>query len=161
LRANRALVKGSLRVRLEIFIGLAGPGIQKDDYGRPYPKMASHVYRTDGRLINRMLMLQGLGYYYPFNPRESGTIASTMLHAQRDAMSRGVGLWTDRKAYLTGPYDGNRRSMRFHEPGCSLGKQIHPENRVRFETRWEAHWEGFMPAGCCLASPVKKELKRR
>jgi micrococcal nuclease len=150
LRANRALVKGR-RVRL-----VSGSPV-KDDYGR----ILAYVYRTDGRLINRMLMLQGLGYYYPFNPRESGTIASTMLHAQRDAMSRGVGLWTDRKAYLTGPYDGNRRSMRFHEPGCSMGKQIHPENRVRFETRWEAHWEGFMPAGCCLASPVKKELKRR
>lgn len=150
LRVNRGLVKGR-RVRLV----LGSP--VKDDYGRTL----AYVYRPDGRLINRMLMLQGLGHYYPFNPRESGTIAATMLRAQRDAMSRGVGLWADRKAYSTGPYDGNRRSMRFHEPWCTRGKQTHAKNRLRFETRWEAHWEGFMPAGCCLASPVKKELKRR
>ncbi len=147
---NERHVNGK-RVRL---VAASSP---KDRYGR----LLAFVFDTHGRMINRLLILNGLAYYYPLTAPEVHSVSIKLLAAQRHAMDRGIGIWADRKFYRTGPYLGNRKSMRFHDPDCPYGSRTGKRNRIYFDTRWEAHWAGFLPAGRCLASPIKKELKRR
>ena len=150
LAANRNQVKGN-RLRLEL-----GKRV-KDRYGR----MLAYVFDRNDCLINQVLVRKGLAIYYPFHPKNADKMAKKLLSAQRNAMTQGIGLWADRKAFMTGPFTGNRRSMRFHLFNCPYCSNIRPNNRVHFNTRWDAYWAGYAPCGHCLSSSIKKELKRR
>ena len=150
LDVNRKQVQGQ-KLRLEM------GERKKDRYGR----LLAYVFDRHGRMINRMLIQQGLAIYYPFNPKDSETISEKLLSVQRKAMQQGVGIWADRKALMSGPFKGNRRSLRFHKPDCPYGKKIRTKNSLHFNSRWDAFWAGYAPCGRCLSSPIKKELKRR
>jgi micrococcal nuclease len=147
-KINRQLVDGK-RVRLE-------QGREPhDQYGR----ILAYVYDEKGRMINQVLMIKGLGYFY--GHRSNIRILDDMLlSAQRRAMQEHVGIWKE-LPLQTAPFIANSRTRRFHTPQCRFGKAIDSKNEVRFKSLWAAYWQGYAPCDRCLSSSIKKELKHR
>jgi micrococcal nuclease len=120
-----------------------------DHYGRTL----AYVYRRDGLFVNAELLKQGLAHV-SLRPPNTGQ-QQTLLAAQRNAMQAGRGLWrwVTKDAVPKQPYQGNRRSMRFHAADCPNGKRISPKNRIQLENQWAAFWSGFAPARGCMVFP--------
>ena len=103
--------------------------------------------RKDGPFVNAEILSNGYAYLLYHRPNIKHN--SVMLQSQRAAMSAKKGIWqnwTERKKN----YVANKRSRRFHLPACPFGKRIKPQNRVVFQTKWEAFWEGYAPAKRCM-----------
>ena len=120
-----------------------------DRYGRTL----AYVYRRDGLFVNAELLKRGLAHVL-LRPPNTGQ-QQTLLAAQRDAMQagRGVWRWVAKDAISHQPYQGNRRSMRFHAHDCPNGKRISKKNRIRFTNQWAAFWSGYAPAKGCMVFP--------
>ena len=134
--ANRSLVAGHR-------IQLAGDHERHDRYGR----LLAYVYLADGTMVNAELLRRGLAIVLYKHPNT--TMFSQLLDAQRIAMRAGRGLWqvkdTDGPAVL-----GNRNSRRFHLASCPGARKIHPSNRLVFQKKWDAYWDGYSPARDCI-----------
>lgn len=133
---NRLLVLNR-RIRLEF------DRQRTDRHGR----WLAYVFTEDGTFVNRELLLQGLAFclFKPPNTRHE----AALLDAQRSAMKAGRGLW-EGWSETGGPYVGNRNSRVFHLSNCPNGQKIARRNRVRFDSRWEAFWQGYAPARGCI-----------
>ena len=133
-RRNKELVL-TRKVRLEF-------GPRRED---PYGRLLAYVYLEDGRLVNEILLEEGLAWLYDWKGLR---LRRRLLLAQRRALSGRRGLWALRvrpEPY----YIGNRRSLKFHRPGCTFGRKTSRRYRVRFKTRFEALWEGYAPCRRC------------
>lgn len=135
LAANKALVSGQ-KVRLEL------DREEKDHYGR----LLAYVYREDGRCVNTEMIAGGWAYVLYKKPNDRHD--QILLEAQRRAMTAGIGIW-GRWHEAAEAIVGNRRSRRFHLERCPESKKIHPKNRVRLASRWEAYWQGYAPSKKC------------
>jgi micrococcal nuclease len=133
---NRHLVHRK-RIRLEL------DQETHDGYGR----LLAYVYVRGNQMINEQMVLNGLAYFYPHWP--NNRYDDLLLKAQRKAMLATRGIWrrwkeNDRKVI------GNRRSRRFHASTCPDAEKIKARNRIRFDTPWQAFWEGYAPARDCI-----------
>jgi len=134
--ANRSLVAGQR-------IQLAGDHEPRDRYGR----QLFYVYLADGTLVNAELLNLGLAIVLYKDPNT--TLFSRLLEAQRNAMRAKRGLWQN--ADMDGPaVVGNRNSRRFHLASCPGANKIHPSNRLVFQKKWDAYWDGYSPARDCI-----------
>ena len=116
---------------------------RNDQYGR----LLAYIFLKDGTFVNAEILSNGYAYLLVHRPNIKHH--SVMLQSQRAAMSAKKGIWqswTERKKN----YVANKRSRRFHLPTCPFGKRIKPQNRVAFQKKWEAFWEGYAPAKRCM-----------
>jgi micrococcal nuclease len=135
-RFNAGLVKKK-KVRLEF-------DIEPNDR---YHRRLAYVFLKDGTFVNAEMLSQGYAYLLYLRPNVK--YYSTLLTSQRTAMSAKKGIWQNwREQNAT--YIGNKRSRRFHLPTCSSGKRIKPRNRLIFQRKWDAYWEGYAPAKRCM-----------
>lgn len=113
-----------------------------DQYGRTL----AYVHLPGGPFVNLQMIEAGLAYFVFRKP--NNRYDQAFLEAQRKAMKAGRGIWKDMQK-AEGPWIGNRRSKRFHDPDCPFGRQVSRRNRIEFDTRWEAFWAGYAPARRC------------
>lgn len=134
---NRRLVgKGALRLETDVE--------PRDRFGR----LLGYLYLADGTLVNARLVEEGLAVCLPSPPNTRHR--ERLREAQRQAMSRALGIWRDWREPAAGPYRGNHFAGRFHRADCPGAARIHPRRRIPFATQWEAYWAGHAPAGDCL-----------
>ena len=141
-KINEKLVKGA-RLRL------AFDEEQRDRYGRTL----AYVYLENGLFVNAEMVKQGCANVLCQSPNVK--MAKTLLAAQREAMTSGVGIWkyVDRYEQPPHSYRGNRNSKRFHAYDCPKGKRMSPRNQVWLKNKWEAFWQGYSPARGCIVFP--------
>ena len=135
-RYNSRLVKQK-KVRLE-------SDVEPNDR---FQRQLAYVFLQDGTFINAEMLSQGYAYLLYIRPNVK--YHAVLLAAQRSAMSGKKGIWQNWDEQKT-TYLGNKRSRRFHLPTCASGKRIKAKNRIVFQKKWDAYWEGFAPAGRCL-----------
>lgn len=119
-----------------------------DHFGR----RLGYVFSLDNTFINLELLRSGLATYLHKPPNLK--YAEKLLQAQRKAMLDGKGVWhawSERDQ----SYVGNRKSKRFHLPGCRFGKKIASYNRVEFLRQWDAYWQGYSPCKKCIKNRFK------
>ncbi|SHE28485.1 micrococcal nuclease [Desulfofundulus australicus DSM 11792] len=99
------------------------------------------------RMFNAELLLKGYAQVMTVPPNVK--YAELFARLQREAREEERGLWglevQDKEPY----YLGNARSRKFHRPDCQYGRQIAPDNRVKFATRDEALDAGYEPCNSC------------
>ncbi len=127
----------------------------RDSYGR----IVGVLRLPDGRLVNEVLLAEGLAFYYPHPTQGSGDspwLHERLLEAQRQAMRRGRGVWPHLLALpdWKRPMRGNARSLRFFSMDCEGADRISPGNRVEFSNAHEAFGAGYAPARHCGLWPV-------
>jgi micrococcal nuclease len=64
-------------------------------------------------------------------------------------MEKGLGLWRMDLKKKGKIYLGNRKTFRFHFPGCPFAKKIAKTNGIRFSSEYDAFWEGYSPCRRC------------
>lgn len=134
---NKELVLGR-RVRLEV------AKERRDRFGR----FLAHVFSADDILVGEALLLAGLASCFPFEPH---AYEKRFLKAQRLAMKQQKGRWYQwKEPNPQYTYIGNKRSQRFHRSDCHKAKTISRKNRVRYQTMWDAYFDGYAPAKGCL-----------
>lgn len=136
LALNRHLVLRK-RVRIEL------DEETHDAYGR----LLAYVFLPGGRMVNEQMLLEGLAYVLPHRP--NSRYDALLLRAQRTAMQAARGIWPRWKE-MERQVIGNRRSRRFHARSCPNSRKIGARNRIRFDSPWEAFWEGYAPARKCF-----------
>lgn len=112
-----------------------------------YERLLAYVFLKDGTFVNAEILANGYAYLLYHRPNIKHN--SVMLQSQRAAMSAKKGIWQNWAEHKRN-YVANKRSRRFHLPTCPYGKRITPQNRVVFQKKWEAFWEGYAPAKRCL-----------
>ena len=133
---NRAAVSKS-RVRLEF------DQERKDHHGR----LLAYVFLEDGDMVNVLLVKKGLARVLAVKPNLK--YFQILLDSQRAAMRDKIGLWTKTAERPEPFYLGNRKSYRFHRPGCPFAKEIAPTNVIKFPDSFKAYWEGFNACRRC------------
>ena len=136
-KCNRDLVLNS-EVRLEF-------DVQKED---TYNRLLAYVYTKNGEMVNTLLVRKGFAHVMAHTPNLR--YFPLLLSCQRQAMTKGLGIWQRKEARQEPYYVGNRKSFRFHRPTCVFGRHTRPRNVERFETRRAAFWKGFSPCRHCL-----------
>jgi micrococcal nuclease len=133
---NASLVNRKI-VRLEF---------DKERYDQ-YERLLAYVFLKDGTFVNAEIL--SIGYAYLLYHRPNIKHNSAMLQSQREAMSAKKGIWKNWTEHKKN-YVANKRSRRFHLPTCPYGKRIKPRNKIVFQKKWEAFWEGYAPAKRCM-----------
>lgn len=133
---NRELVQGK-RVRI----------LFDEEKADRHDRLLAYVFTEGGLLVNLALLEKGFGWV--LFDRKRLKYADAFIEAQRQAMKKGVGVWSRLPRKGEAHYLGNRSSNRFHRPSCPWGKKTSPGNVVRFKTVYEAFWEGFSPCRVC------------
>ena len=133
---NIKLVKGA-QVRIEY------DREKIDQYGRHLV----YVFLENGDMVNAILVRKGLAHVMLKAPNIK--YKAQLLDCQREAMKERLGIWsrspvTEEKYYL-----GNKNSFRFHRPNCPFGRKVFKNNIIRFQSRYEAFWEGYSPCKKC------------
>jgi micrococcal nuclease len=112
-----------------------------------YERLLAYIFLKDGTFVNVEILSNGYAYLLYHRPNIKHN--AVMLQSQRAAMSAKKGIWQNwtesKKKYVA-----NKRSRRFHLPTCPFGKRIKPQNRIVFQKKWEAFWEGYAPAKRCI-----------
>jgi micrococcal nuclease len=120
---------------------LAGESL--DRYGR----LLAYVFLEDGTFVNGELVQQG---YAHLTRRQSKVpYWEKLLNLQRQALKEKKGIWSLPVAKPEKHYLGNKRSWVFHRPHCQFGLNTAGHNRVFFENRYEALYQGFSPGRRC------------
>jgi len=135
-RFNRKLVLGRW-LNLELSEEL------RDRYGR----LLAYVFLEDGTFVNGELVQQGYAHLIRRQPRVR--YWEILLNLQRQALMEKKGLWSLPVTKPEKHYLGNKKSWVFHRPHCQLGLKTAVHNRVFFENRYEALYQGFSPGRRC------------
>lgn len=64
-------------------------------------------------------------------------------------MKTGKGMWANWKE-KSSEHIGNKKSRRFHLNTCTLGQQTSTQNRILFDRKWDAFWDGYAPCKKCM-----------
>ena len=115
----------------------------RDHYGR----LLAYVFLEDGTFVNGELVQQGYAHLIRRQPRVR--YWERLLNLQRQALKEKRGLWSLPVSKPEKHYLGNKRSWVFHRPHCQLGLKTAVHNRVFFENRYEALYQGFSPGRRC------------
>ena len=134
---NATLVQGK-QIRLEF------DQEKKDRHGR----FLAYVFLQNGDMVNALLVKNGLARTLATPPNLK--YFSVLLDSQRQAMAERIGIWRKEPEKPEHYYIGNSNSYRFHRPSCPLGKTISRRHRVRFESGYNACWEGYSPCKQCM-----------
>ena len=131
-------------------LSLALDGQKRDRYGR----LLAWVRLPDGRLLQEVLLERGLVFVYP-HPGESLLHHDALRAAQQRAMDGRQGFWGRiLDLHVAGEtFMGNKRSMRFHAPGCRNAGRMSHGNMVPFPGLEAAFRAGYAPARCCTPWP--------
>lgn len=135
-RFNAALVNRK-KVRLEF---------DKERFDR-YKRLLAYVFLKNTTFVNTEMLSNGYAYLLWHRPNLK--YDSILLQSQRSAMSAKKGIWQNWKENKS-TVVGNKKSRRFHLLTCPYGKQIKPRNRIIFQKKWNAYWEGHAPAKRCM-----------
>ncbi len=126
-------------VRLEY-----GP-TRRDHYGR----LLGYLYVEDTLLVNRAVVDSGLAYVYLFSDGDlKSAEVRSMVEAQRRAMGRHRGIWSEPHAPET-HYVASESSFRLHRPGCQSVAHRKEGHFRSFTTRDEGLAEGLSPCRNC------------
>lgn len=139
-KRNKRLVQGK-------FVHLEYGAEKKDRFGR----RLAFVFLRDGRMVNEILVREGLAFVCMFNKRMK--YRQRLLNAQKDAIKRKVGLWALSPTRPEPFYIGNKRTLRFHRPGCPYGRKTWAGNRVIFKEPKDAYLKGYCRCKKCLPFP--------
>lgn len=113
-----------------------------------YRRLLGYLFLPDGRLVSEILVAKGLALvcYYPGSTK----YYQKLLRLQREALKNRRGLFSRLKN--TEPfYVGNRKSRRFHRPGCPQAQKI--KRKRIFNSLEEAFFAGYCPARGCRPWP--------
>jgi len=132
-----ALLVNRKKVRLEF---------DKTRYDR-YKRLLAYVFLKNATFVNAEILSNGYAYLLWHRPNLK--YDGMLLQSQRSAMSAKRGIWQDWKENKN-TVIGNKNSHRFHLPTCPYGKRIKPQNRIVFQKKWDAYWEGYAPAKRCM-----------
>ncbi len=135
-RFLRTLLKGH-QVRLEYDTE------RQDRYGR----LLAYVFLKDGKMVNELIVRKGLAHVMLYS--KNLKYSDVLLESQRKAMKKKNGIWGHSVKEKEKHYVGNKKSFRFHRPGCHFGRKISKKNRVGFKSRRDAFWEGYSPCKQC------------
>jgi endonuclease YncB( thermonuclease family) len=133
---NTKMVKGA-RVKIEV------DRERKDRYGR----RLAYVFLQNGDMVNAILVRKGLAHVMLKAPNIK--YKAQLLDCQREAMKERLGIWSRSPATEEKYYLGNKNSFRFHRPNCPFGRKVSKDTIVRFQSRYEAFWEGYSPCKKC------------
>ncbi len=124
-----------------------------------YGRIIACVWLPDGRLLNKVLLEQGMAFYLPYIKQEEN-LKDRLLRAQRQAMDHKLGFWAKLLALPVNNqiYIGNKRSKRFHSSECIYAQRISKKNRVEFSSLKEAFYAGFAPGSKCSPWPNKDKF---
>jgi endonuclease YncB( thermonuclease family) len=139
--ANRKLI-ATRKIRLEF---------DQEPHDR-YGRLLAYVYLPDGTLVNAELLRLGLAVV--LYKRPNTRLFDELLSAQREAMRAKLGLWKSLQGEGAAVV-GNRNSLRFHRPPCQAVRHIRPSNKVAYQKKWDAYWDGFSPARDCIPREYK------
>lgn len=124
--------------------------VPEDRYGRTL----AHAYLPSGENIGLLLVREGLAFYYPHEDQDE-RISRDLLRAQQRAINEKDGFWP--RVLQQHPevetWAGNKRSKRFHHPGCGYGQRMSGHNREEFETLRDAFYAGYAPCRRCTPWP--------
>jgi micrococcal nuclease len=112
-----------------------------------YKRLLAYVFLKNATFVNAEILANG--YAYLLRNRPNLKYDSILLQSQRSAMSAKRGIWQNWKENQN-TVVGNKNSFRFHLPTCPYGKQIKPQNRIVFQKKWDAYWEGCAPGKRCM-----------
>ncbi len=122
--------------------------LETDGHGTDrYNRVLACAYLSDGRMINEVLVEEGLAFFYP-HPGQNKEFQERLLEVQKRAIFSRKGFWP-RILTLPQPQSGwvgNRRSKRFHHPDSHYTNRISPKNRVSLFSLEQAFSEGYAPA---------------
>jgi micrococcal nuclease len=135
-RFNAQLLNGK-SVRLEF---------DKERFDR-YQRLLVYVFLKNATFVNAEIIANG--YAYLLRKRPNLKYDSILLQSQRSAMSARRGIWQNWKENEN-TVVASKNSFRFHLPTCPYGKKIKPRNRIVFQKKWDAYWEGYAPAKRCM-----------
>ena len=135
-RRFNALLVNRKKVRLEF---------DKERFDR-YKRLLAYVFLKNDTFVNAEILSNGFAYLLRHRPNLK--YDSILLQSQRHAMSAKKGIWQNWKKNKY-KVIGNKNSYRFHLPACPYGKRIKPRNRIVFQKKWDAYWEGYAPAKRC------------
>jgi len=135
-RFNARLVDRK-KVRLEF---------DKDRFDQ-YKRLLAYVFLKNGTFVNCEMLLNGDAYFLQHRPNLKYN--SILLQAQQSAMAAKRGIWQNWNENQNAVV-GNKNSRRFHLPNCPYGRQIKSQNRIVFQKKWDAYWEGYAPAKRCM-----------
>lgn len=133
---NTKMVKGA-RVKIEV------DRERKDRYGR----RLAYVFLQNGDMVNAILVRKGFAHVMLKAPNIK--YKAQLLDCQREAMKERLGIWSRSPATEEKYYLGNKNSFRFHRPNCPFGRKVSKDTIVRFQSRYEAFWEGYSPCKKC------------
>jgi len=117
-----------------------------------YKRLLAYVFLKNGDFVNQMIVARGLAYVLYRKPNIKYN--TVLLKTQRRAMDLHQGMWRHWEE-KEGRYPGNKRSKRFHLPGCPNAKQISKRNRVYFSKKWDAFRAGYAPGRGCFGELQK------
>jgi micrococcal nuclease len=132
-----ALLVNRKKVRLEF---------DKERFDR-YKRLLAYVFLKNATFVNAEMLSNGYAYLLWHRPNLN--YHETLLKSQRSAMSEKKGIWQNWQESKN-TVVGNKNSHRFHLPTCPYGKRIKPQNRIVFQKKWDAYWEGYAPAKRCM-----------
>jgi micrococcal nuclease len=132
-----ALLVNRKKVRLEF---------DRERFDR-YQRLLAYVFLKNATFVNAEILSNG--YAYLLKHRPNLKYDEILLQAQRSAMSAKKGIWQNWKENKN-TVIGNKNSHRFHLRTCLYGKRIKPQNRIVFQKKWDAYWEGYAPAKRCM-----------
>jgi micrococcal nuclease len=112
-----------------------------------FQRLLAYVFLEDGTCVNRELVAQGLARVYSQPPNTARQ--EELLAAQREALEAGRGIWREALKQDEDFYLANRKTLRFHRPGCHLAREIAPANRLRLTSKKDAYLQGFSPCRTC------------
>ena len=115
----------------------------RDHYGR----LLAYVFLEDGTFVNGELVQQG--YAHLIRHQSKVPYWEKLLNLQRQALKEKKGIWSLPVSKPEKYYLGNKRSWVFHRPHCQFGLRAAEHNRVFFESRYEALYQGFSPGRRC------------
>lgn len=132
-----ALLVARKKVRLEF---------DKERFDR-YQRLLAYIFLKNATFVNAEILSNG--YAYLLKHRPNLKYDEILLQAQRSAMSAKKGIWQNWKENKN-TVIGNKNSHRFHLRTCPYGRRIKPRNRIVFQKKWDAYWEGHAPAKQCM-----------
>ncbi|MCL6622480.1 MAG: thermonuclease family protein [Syntrophobacterales bacterium] len=112
-----------------------------------FQRLLAYVFLEDGTFVNRELVARGLARVYSQPPNTARQ--EELLAAQREALEAGRGIWREALKQDEDFYLANRKTLRFHRPGCHLAGEIAPANRLRLTSKKDAYLQGFSPCRTC------------
>lgn len=127
---------------------------ERDRYGRllAYIWMEKPVDNTEeeirAKMFNAELLLNGYAQLMTVPPNVK--YVDYFITLQQEARANNAGLWgLAREEPGEAYYVGSARSNKYHRPDCESGKQITPDNLIKFDTIDDALDAAYEPCRVC------------